>query len=80
MSDEAIVENETLLTINPSTGEELQQYDKMTNQQMDSAIKACHEAFLKWKIRPAKERAEIISMIGEHLQKNWPIGYVNVEK
>ncbi len=70
MSDETIVEQESLVTINPATGEELRQYEKMTDSQVNEAIRACHEAFQKWKTKPARERAEIIASIGEQLQKN----------
>ena len=54
-------------TINPADGSQLTTYEMMSDDQMKAAINACHEAFLEWRERPLKERAELIGKIGEAL-------------
>lgn len=63
-------EEKKLKTVNPSTGESLKEYDLMTESEMKEGIKSCHEAFLKWKTKPAEERAEIIKNIGKKLTEH----------
>ncbi|WP_203295992.1 NAD-dependent succinate-semialdehyde dehydrogenase [Luteirhabdus pelagi] len=57
-------------TINPSTGDPIKEYPQMTSKQASDAIQRCHEAFLKWRHTPAKERAEKIKAIGKALRDN----------
>ncbi|WP_289041105.1 NAD-dependent succinate-semialdehyde dehydrogenase [uncultured Aliiroseovarius sp.] len=57
-------------TINPATGEALQTYPLMSDDQMTSAIEACHEAFLMWRHKDHSERAKVIKAIGEKLREN----------
>jgi len=59
-----------LKTMNPANGKSLKDYKMMTNNEMNSAVKSCHEAFLKWKNKSAEERAKIISNIGKKLEEN----------
>ncbi|MUP47247.1 NAD-dependent succinate-semialdehyde dehydrogenase [Gramella sp. BOM4] len=56
-----------LKTYNPTTGEELKTYDLMSDQEVKNAVQACHDAFLKWKSKPAEDRAAVIKKIGEKL-------------
>jgi len=59
-----------LKTMNPANGKSLKDYKMMTDNEMNSAVKSCHEAFLKWKNKSAEERAKIISNIGKKLEEN----------
>lgn len=60
--------DKALITINPATGEELQRYDYMSDAEMRSAIEACHQAFLKWRLVEPEDRAKIIRAVGRKLQ------------
>ena len=60
-------EEKNLKTINPATGKTIDTYDFMSNDEMEQAIKDCHQAFLKWKAKSAEERAEVIKNIGKKL-------------
>ncbi len=62
--------SDTLSTINPATGEALERYPMMTNEDADSAVKACHEAFLGWRHETPARRAEIIKGLGQALRDN----------
>ncbi len=63
-------EEKKLTTINPANGKTIKTYDQMTDKEMNQAIEACHEAFLKWKTKPAEERAKIIQNIGKKLAEH----------
>ncbi|WP_026934711.1 NAD-dependent succinate-semialdehyde dehydrogenase [Christiangramia echinicola] len=63
-------EEKNLKTINPATGKTIDTYDLMSNAEMEQAIKDCHQAFLKWKAKPAEERAEVIKNIGKKLAEH----------
>ena len=56
-------------TINPATGEKLNSYNLMTVKEAEDAVKKCHQAFLKWKLKSPEERAKVINAIGESLGK-----------
>ncbi|MGB7843020.1 MAG: NAD-dependent succinate-semialdehyde dehydrogenase [Salinimicrobium sp.] len=62
-------EEKMLKTINPTTGKPIKDYKMMTTDEMNTAVKSCHEAFLKWKNKPAEERAKVISIIGKKLDE-----------
>jgi succinate-semialdehyde dehydrogenase/glutarate-semialdehyde dehydrogenase len=57
-------------TINPATGKDLESYPQMSNDDAAQAVKQCHEAFLKWRFKPAKGRAELMRAVGKSLQKH----------
>lgn len=59
--------SEKMKTINPATEEVIKEYDLMTNQEMEKAVEDCHDAYEKWKLTPAEERAKIIKNIGKKL-------------
>ena len=59
-----------ITTINPATEETLETYTLMTNDQMRDAVRACHEAFLDWRLQPVEKRASIIRAIGQELQNS----------
>lgn len=64
------MKEKTLKTINPATGKELETYDYFTDQEAKDAVEDCHEAFLKWRQKSHKQRAEVIKAIGEKLTEH----------
>ena len=62
--------NKTIQTVNPVTGENLDEYQLMSTDEMNTAIDNCHQAFLNWKSVSKKERAEHIQKIGEALKNH----------
>ena len=69
MADGARLDN-TLTTINPATGKELERYPMMSDSEVEQAVKACHEAFLDWRHVSLQDRAEKIRAIGKALKDN----------
>ena len=55
-------------TINPATGETIQSYQFMSDDQASGKVDACHNAFLDWRLKPFDQRGSIIRKIGEELQ------------
>ncbi|PRX39747.1 NAD-dependent succinate-semialdehyde dehydrogenase [Salegentibacter salegens] len=64
------MKEKTLKTINPATGKELDTYDYFTDQEAKDAVEECHQAFLKWREKSPKQRAEVIKVIGEKLTEH----------
>lgn len=58
-----------ITTINPTTGENLKDYDYMSMDEINSTIDASHKAFLDWRETSHEERARVIKSIGETLMK-----------
>lgn len=66
-----IAENqEEIITINPATGDEIKRYPLMSDEEADKAVEECHDAFLEWRLVPARERAEVIAAVAEQLQQH----------
>ncbi len=61
------MKEKVLKTINPATGKELGTYNYFTDQEAKNAVEECHQAFLKWREKSTKQRAEVIKVIGEKL-------------
>lgn len=59
-----------LVTINPTTAEEIKKYPIMTDQEADMAVENCQKAFLDWRLVSHKERGKIIKAIGKGLKEN----------
>lgn len=57
-------------TINPATGETLQNYKMISNVEVNKAVESCHEAFKEWKKNSPNKRADIIKTIGKALKDN----------
>lgn len=57
-------------TINPATEEVIDTYELMTNDQMEQAISACHDAFDAWRLVSLDDRAAKIKAIGQALRDN----------
>jgi succinate-semialdehyde dehydrogenase/glutarate-semialdehyde dehydrogenase len=55
-------------TINPATGDVIDTYDLMTDDEMTDAIRACHEAFDRWRLVSLEDRAAKIKAIGQALR------------
>ena len=60
----------TITTVNPTTGESIETFQKISEEQAVAKVEACHEAFTKWKLRSPEDRAVIIESIGKALRNN----------
>lgn len=60
--------NNKFETVNPATEKTLEQYTFMTEKEVITVIKECHEAFLDWKTTTLKERAALLKSIGKALE------------
>ncbi|WP_066218221.1 NAD-dependent succinate-semialdehyde dehydrogenase [Formosa haliotis] len=60
--------NNTFKTLNPTNTKSLSTYTYMSDDDVNSKIEKAHQAFLKWRLKPIKERAKVITAIGEELQ------------
>lgn len=58
-----------ITTINPTTGEDIKNYDYMSSDEIDKIIDASHQAFLDWRKTSHEERTRVIKSIGETLMK-----------
>lgn len=58
-----------ITTVNPATGENIKDYNYMSDDEVDNIIDASHKAFIKWRLVSADERAKVINSIGETLMK-----------
>ncbi len=60
----------TITTTNPTTGEQLEQYALMSDDQVIEAIEKSHKAFDSWRKKSFEQRGEIITQIGKTLQEH----------
>lgn len=67
---EVLEKEETITTINPATGQEIKKHKLMTDDAAKKVVEQCHQAFLEWKLKDVKERAEVIKDIGKSLQEH----------
>ncbi|MDN5565906.1 MAG: NAD-dependent succinate-semialdehyde dehydrogenase, partial [Psychrobacter sp.] len=58
-----------ITTINPATGENIKEYNYMSNDEVNNIVDASHEAFLQWRTVSHDERAKVINSIGDTLIK-----------
>ena len=56
-----------ITTINPTTGEEIKNYDYMSVDEVNKIVDASHEAFLAWRTVSHEERGRAIKSIGDKL-------------
>jgi len=68
MASKTATQSKAAHTINPANGKEIKNYPLMSDDEVDKAIRQCHEAFLEWRHKSADYRAELIIAIGESLQ------------
>lgn len=57
-----------LTTINPATNETLDQYDLMSDQEVDQAIERCQAAYEDWRLTSLEDRATVIRAIAKSLR------------
>lgn len=60
----------TINTINPATGETLETYQVMSEQEATAKLEAAHGAFLEWRKLSHAERAPYLTKIAEKLREN----------
>ena len=65
---ETATEAETLVTINPATGEIIKEYPKMKDREVKEAIENCHKAFTEWRTKSPAKRGEYLKKIGKGLK------------
>ena len=58
-----------ITTVMPATGEDIKEYNYMSNDEVNNIVEASHQAFLEWRKTCHKERAKVINSIGETLMK-----------
>ena len=58
-----------ITTVNPATGEDIKEYNYMSNDEVNNIVEASHQAFLEWRKTCHEERAKVINSIGETLMK-----------
>jgi len=56
-------------SINPYTGEVVEEFPLMTRAELDDAVKTCREAFKAWRGVPVEERAAYVKRMAVHLQE-----------
>ena len=58
-----------ITTVNPATGEDIKEYNYMSNDEVNKIVDASHQAFLEWRKTSHEERAKVLNSIGETLMK-----------
>ncbi|MBR8123384.1 5-carboxymethyl-2-hydroxymuconate semialdehyde dehydrogenase [Burkholderia multivorans] len=59
-------------TLNPATGDVIDEVASGGEAEVDAAVRAAKEAFPTWANTPAKERAKLMRRLGELIEKNVP--------
>ncbi|WP_447893942.1 NAD-dependent succinate-semialdehyde dehydrogenase [Vreelandella sp. GE22] len=60
----------SITTVNPATGENLESYPLMDESQALKVVEQTHEAFLQWRLKSLDERAKVVKAIGKALADN----------
>ena len=58
-----------ITTVNPATGEDIKEYNYMSNDEVNRIVEASHQAFLGWRTVSHEQRAKVINSIGDTLIK-----------
>ncbi len=58
-----------ITTVNPATGEDIKNYDYMSNDEVNNIVDASHNAFLEWRTVSHEERGRVIKSIGDKLME-----------
>ncbi|WP_199508921.1 MULTISPECIES: NAD-dependent succinate-semialdehyde dehydrogenase [unclassified Psychrobacter] len=58
-----------ITTVNPATGEDIKNYDYMSNDEVNKIVDASHNAFLEWRTVSHEERGRVIKSIGDKLME-----------
>lgn len=56
--------------INPATGEIINTYPTMTEEEVNTIIRSCHETFLEWRTTPFAERSALMKKAAAILRDN----------
>jgi succinate-semialdehyde dehydrogenase/glutarate-semialdehyde dehydrogenase len=56
-----------IATVNPATGELVREFGPMSDEHVDHAVDAAHEAFLSWREVPVSERAAMLGRVADLL-------------
>ncbi|WP_447529496.1 NAD-dependent succinate-semialdehyde dehydrogenase [Vreelandella sp. TE19] len=60
----------SITTVNPATGKNLESYPLMDESQALKVVEQTHEAFLQWRLKSLDERAKVVKAIGKALADN----------
>ncbi|WP_146360461.1 NAD-dependent succinate-semialdehyde dehydrogenase [Arthrobacter yangruifuii] len=52
-------------SVNPATGETLQEFAEATDAEINQAVTAAHEAFASWRNEPVENRTKVITRVAE---------------
>ena len=58
-----------ITTVNPATGEDIKNYNYMSNDEVNKIVDASHNAFLEWRTVSHEERGRVIKSIGDKLME-----------
>ncbi|WP_410767302.1 NAD-dependent succinate-semialdehyde dehydrogenase [Haloferax sp. DFSO60] len=56
--------------VDPSTGERIESYAEHTQSEVEKALSRANAAFEDWRLRPVREREELLAAAGEVLREN----------
>jgi succinate-semialdehyde dehydrogenase/glutarate-semialdehyde dehydrogenase len=56
-------------TVNPATGEELQQFPQIADDELERLIERANDAFERWRALPAAERAAVVGRAGDLMRE-----------
>jgi succinate-semialdehyde dehydrogenase/glutarate-semialdehyde dehydrogenase len=59
----------TLASIDPTTGEEIANYEEMSSEEVAEIVGATHEAFLTWRETPLAERSRLLTAAAAELEQ-----------
>jgi succinate-semialdehyde dehydrogenase/glutarate-semialdehyde dehydrogenase len=59
-----------IVTVNPATGAEIERFDYMSAEEIDSRLDGAHAAFLAWRRRPLEPRITLLHALETALRRN----------
>ncbi|APE29131.1 NAD-dependent succinate-semialdehyde dehydrogenase [Aurantiacibacter gangjinensis] len=60
----------SITTVNPATGEDIETYETLSQDDACAKVDACHKAHSEWKLRSLEDRASVIRDLGQGLRDN----------
>src|SRR4029450_6575659 len=61
MSQSGTLSRSSIATVNPYTNEVVREFQPMSEEAVNKAVDAAHEAFLAWRSTPMAERAAVVA-------------------
>ena len=61
--------NDSLISINPTTGKELSRYKMHTDKQIETALQNSVKTFNEWRLLSFAQRAKILKSIAREIRK-----------